>query len=171
MSEVRKLPPPEIINPKNDANQHSSEQQNKAKKKPRGRPFVKGSVANPGGRPKLPPEIKAVALMTKHEIAEIGSELLRENITHFENILLKKEDHSMLKVMMATAIVNTAKAGDPVMLDRILDRIVGKVTNEIHVQARVENTIEHRISAMSPEEIRTATAKAIQLMKDLDESK
>lgn len=39
--------------------------QNRKKLKPRGKPFAKGNRANPGGRPKLPPEIVEVRALAR----------------------------------------------------------------------------------------------------------
>jgi hypothetical protein len=40
------------------------------RKKPRGRPFQKGNSANPGGRPKLPEDVKHVREMARQFTAE-----------------------------------------------------------------------------------------------------
>lgn len=66
-----------------------------AKKPPRGRPFVKGQSGNPGGRPPVPVELKALA----NEVSAAGLEaikrmFLRPDLTPEQAVLLleKVED-------------------------------------------------------------------------------
>jgi len=95
--------------------------------------FKKGSCPNPGGRPKLDPEIKAIRQLTKDQFKELANLLLSGTFEDLQRILDKQET-TALTGWMVRVIVQGWEKGDYRTLDELLDRLIGKVPNELEVR-------------------------------------
>lgn len=93
------------------------------------RPFQKGQSGNPGGRAKEDPQVTMVKNLTKSELAEMGSLLLKGNKTELEKII-KDPGSSMLKIAVASVISKAINKGDMHSLDILLNRLIGKVKDQ-----------------------------------------
>ena len=117
---------------------------------PRGKPFPKGNKANPGGRPKQPPELKALRETSYKEFlqgmqkygqltrAEMAKELQDPSLTMFE--------------LMFGQIVASAAKGDKDARQTLLDRLWGKVKDKIEYTDVTEQERE-KIKRMSMNEL------------------
>ncbi len=114
--------------------------------KPRWQP---GVSANPGGRPKLPEHLKAIASLSQHEVTKIVSRYARMTRSELQ-AAAQSADTPMLEVAIASIFAQSAKNGDYSRLAFLLDRAIGKVpTVEI-----APDTISP-LAALSDEELLT----------------
>lgn len=95
--------------------------------KVRGRPFVKGQVANPGGRPKVVREVQELA--RKHTVSAINA-LAR----------IAKDPGAEHKDRIAAA-------------HEILDRGFGRAAQSIALDASVTTRVTHDLGALSDDEL------------------
>ncbi len=118
--------------------------------------FKKGQSGNPLGGKLADPEMRAIKRLTKQEIAEIGSLLLKRNIAGLQKIVANAKDpeskHSALKVWMATICIKGMQSGDAHKLDVLLNRLVGKVTENIQLTGADGGPIQSLTAAMTKEE-------------------
>lgn len=102
-----------------------------AKKMPNGKKFLPGNVANPHGRSGKNPEVTIVRRLTALELAEIGSDLLNENVEGLKEVVRKGEEPnsniSALKYILARALVKATGKDDLEIVERILNRVVGPI--------------------------------------------
>lgn len=106
-----------------------------------GRPFAKGKSGNPGGRPKLAPEIKEAARAYTVEAIETLAKVMRSG------------DTSQARAMAA---------------DRLLDRGWGKATQHIEAKVNVldqltpeqQLALEHALAAFPDDEAGSAAGTA-----------
>ncbi len=94
--------------------------------------FSKGNKANPHGRPKLTPEEQAIRKLTKAEVVEITSLILKGDRTELEG-LVKAMGTPIFQAMIASVSVKIIKTGDMDALDKLLNRLIGKVKEEVEV--------------------------------------
>ena len=90
--------------------------------------FKKGNCANPGGRPKISPELRKKAHLTKQTLINILNDLIHMDSDQLE-IKLKDPKATMLELAVGRIIQKAAKEGDTLRLNFLFDRIVGKVTD------------------------------------------
>lgn len=102
-----------------------------------GRPFPPGVSGNPGGRPKLPDDIKEARAMNQVEVARTLDRFL--NLTREQlRARLADSSASALDHLIGSIIVKGIHHGDQRRLDFLLDRIIGKVPTQ--VDARLEGS-------------------------------
>jgi hypothetical protein len=111
-----------------------------SKKTAPGRPFKPGESGNPGGRPKLPEDVKQAKLMNRIELTRLVNRLVRMK-RHELAELIKNPDASSMEIMIGTIIVKAAQQGDPTRLSFLLDRLVGKVKNETDLTVLPKPTV------------------------------
>lgn len=87
--------------------------------------FKKGQSGNPKGGSKRYAELKGLRRMGHREVAEVGT-LLLENKLGDLAALRDDTEASVLKVWMATLIVNSMQNSDHRTFQAVLDRVVGK---------------------------------------------
>lgn len=90
----------------------------------------KGQVLNPRGGQVHDKDIKALRNLTKDELKEVGSLILKNNVEALKAIG-KDPGASALKTMVASVVVRVIQKGDMYALDLLLDRLIGKVKEEI----------------------------------------
>ena len=98
--------------------------------------WKKGQSGNPGGRPKIPKDLKEAANKYNSEVIKgLLAQCLDKGVRELEEILKDKNnkviDHLIGRIALM-GIVN----GDPVRFNFILDRMIGKVKENIQVEVK-----------------------------------
>lgn len=100
---------------------------------PRGRPFVKGQSGNPGGKPPLSPELKAIKELTVDELKRTISKYFRLSKDQVNEIL---EDGNLPSIdhLIASTICVAIKNGDIARAEYLFMRSLGKVTEKLEIE-------------------------------------
>jgi hypothetical protein len=93
--------------------------------------FKKGKSGNPLGAKLHDPEMRMLKNLTKDEMVEIGSLVLKGSVNQLRAIA-KDPNCTALKCMIAAVAVRTISKGDPAALDVLLNRLIGKVKDEVN---------------------------------------
>ena len=93
--------------------------------------FKKGQTGNPDGARLHDPLVKAFKNLTKDEMMEIGTLVLKGSIDELKQVS-KNPKTTVLKAMLAAVAVRTISKGDPGALEVLLNRLIGKVRDDIH---------------------------------------
>lgn len=91
-------------------------------------PFKKGQSGNPGGRKRMPQEIKELTFLTKQRMIGVLNQFLYMTKDEIQ-AKLQDPNINMLEMAIGHIIAKAAKDGDPTRLNFVFDRIVGKVTD------------------------------------------
>lgn len=131
----------------------------------------KGEIRNPEGARSHNPELKRLRRLTKLELAEIGSALLKGNVREIEAIIEDSDlnpdsKHSAIKVWIAGIALRGIRQNEMGTLDGILDRLVGKVPDEIELSGKGGKPIEH--TTESDEERKLRFMKLREQLKETD---
>lgn len=94
------------------------------------KPFKKGQSGNPLGAAMHDPQVRALKALTKEEMIEVGSLVVKGSVEQLKEIA-KDPNASALKCMIAAVAVRTISKGDPQALEVLLNRLIGKVKEEI----------------------------------------
>lgn len=100
------------------------------KKASRGRPFPAGTSGNPGGRPKLPEELKHAKRITQIELERVLNEFLFLTTPEL-NERLSSSSATQIERIVGVLIERAAETGDHQRLGFLLDRLVGRVADRI----------------------------------------
>ena len=95
--------------------------------------FKKGVAANPGGRPKLSPELKAIKQLTTDELKRTISKYFRTTFEKLEEID-KNPKETGLNRLLVSSILRAIKEGDPYKAEALFQRCLGKITEKVEVQ-------------------------------------
>ncbi len=90
------------------------------------KPFKPGQCGNPKGRPKNPPELKAIQQMTKGQFSLLIHKLIDlkpEELSTFKG--------TVLEMAMASAMQSAIKSGDFSRIQGFVERLFGKVKDEV----------------------------------------
>jgi hypothetical protein len=101
----------------------------------KGRPWPKGVSGNPGGRKKLPEDIKAVRELNKLEMERLLNRFIYMKREELEAIKTNK-DTTLLELFVASVVSKGITMGDERRLNFLFDRLVG----------RVKESVEHSLS-------------------------
>lgn len=104
--------------------------------KPRTTTFKPGQSGNPGGRPKLSPELIKHRFMTRETAIRWMSEVVHATKDEL-NEVMNDPSTPALKLMMAAVIAKGVKFGDHQRLNFLLDRLIGKIPE---ATAAIEST-------------------------------
>jgi len=96
------------------------------------KPLKKGQVLNPDGARTHNKALQEVRRLTKEELAEVGSLIIRHNIDELRAIA-KNPKTTVLKAMCAALAIRVISRGDPSAYDALLNRLVGKVPEKINM--------------------------------------
>lgn len=99
---------------------------------PEGKRFQKGQSGNPGGRPKLPPELKAIKELTVEEVKRIFAKYARMSIPEIEKCALS-QDLPIFELVVASGLRRAFTYGDYKRLNFILDRTIGRIVDKTEV--------------------------------------
>lgn len=102
-------------------------------------PWKPGQTGNPGGRPKLPDEIKSIRKLSTKSFCELANILVCGTWDELEK-LAKSPNESAIKVKIAKSILSE----DYRTLDAILNRLIGKPADQVNVQMAVPTIIRMR---------------------------
>ncbi len=91
-------------------------------------PFKKGQSGNPGGRKRMPQEIKELTFLTKQRMIGVLNQFLYMTKDEIQ-AKLQDPNINMLEMAIGHIIAKAAKDGDQTRLNFVFDRIVGKVTD------------------------------------------
>jgi hypothetical protein len=110
------------------------------------KPFQKGNPGGPG-RPRNPPELMDLSLMTQGEF-----KLLMHRLINLRPEELSSFKGTILEMAVASIIQRAIKDGDPVRLQYFTDRLFGKVSDKLEISP---------INLMTPREKLEAAKQAI----------
>ncbi len=102
------------------------------RKMPEGKKFKPGVSGNPGGKPKIPEDIKQARKMTQIELERVINSLLfldREAL----QAKIKDPKTPMIEMIAASIMAQAAQKGDHTRLDFILQRMIGKVKDQVEI--------------------------------------
>ena len=106
--------------------------------------FKPGQSGNPGGRAKIPEDIKQARTMTNHQLMRRLTDFLQMDRDAVRAIA-QDPKAPMLDVIVASIVAKAATASDHQRLNFLFDRIVGKVTDKIEVNPFSEMSLEDLI--------------------------
>lgn len=138
----------------------------------KGRPFVKGQPsANPGGRPKLPPDVIQAAQLNVVEAKRILNRLINMTFNELKEFLGNPQN-SVHELMVARAIAEAIKNGDKSTVEWLYQRLIGKIpdTLDLNVTHSVHDKIiefqRKRQELMPAPEIKDVTPEIVDNKKD-----
>ncbi len=102
-------------------------------KKVVGKPFAKGTSGNPGGRVKLPEELRKARALNQQELERAVNKYLWLDRAALQDAV-KDPATPMLELMVASIMAQAAQKGDQQRLEFILQRLIGRVTDKIEVK-------------------------------------
>lgn len=106
--------------------------------------FKPGQSGNPGGRPKLPEDIREARKMNQLELERIVNKYLYTTVDAVD-AALKDPATPMMERMVAMVVSKAAEVGDHTRLDFILSRLIGRVKDQIEITT-VKPYIIHNIN-------------------------
>lgn len=99
-----------------------------------GRDFAPGQSGNPNGRPRLPPELKAIQALSPSYIKMIIAKFSRMTKGEMGSFLMQPPEQggpNMMEIMIGSIIAKAAQDGDYNRLNFLLDRAIGKVKEQV----------------------------------------
>ena len=99
----------------------------------------KGEVRNPRGGAANLNRLPALKRFTKVEVAAVFTELLNRTVDELEAIATDKQE-TILRGVVARALIRDKSKGDFVNTGRILDRILGRSDQPLNVNGNMVNT-------------------------------
>jgi hypothetical protein len=122
-------------------------------KKTGGRDIVQGQVLNPHGRPKESPEVKAIKIQSKEEVANLYWRVLN---TPYQHLLFELADpsKSLFEHNILRAIEEDIKRGSIYTIEKLTERTLGKPKEFIDLSALVASDKAIDLSKLSTEEIK-----------------
>lgn len=93
--------------------------------------WAKGQSGNPHGQPPHR-ELQAIRRLTRDQVAEIGSMLVRGEIDELKKVR-DNERESALRRTLAKAVIKAFDEGDMVKLELILVRVIGKPKDDVEI--------------------------------------
>lgn len=94
--------------------------------------FKKGQSGNPGGRPKLPGDVKEARNLTNAEVIRVLSAFLQLSPQDLRE-KMNAPDVTMLEGLIGSIMLKGIKEGSPAHLSFLFDRTVGKVKDQLEV--------------------------------------
>ena len=92
--------------------------------------FAKGQSGNPGGRTKMPPEVKEARKLNRQTM-----ELALNKFLHWETDklaeFLRDKTNPVLEMIIAKILLESMIKGDQIRLNFIFDRLIGKVSDKV----------------------------------------
>lgn len=105
----------------------------------------KGQVLNPGGRPKIPDDLKKIRKKYSKEVIQgMIAKCLDISVNKLEEIL-KNKDNKTVDHLIGRVVYMAVVKGDHTRLNFLLDRLIGKVTEKIEYEGKEEVIFRARI--------------------------
>lgn len=95
--------------------------------------FKPGQVGNPGGRPKLPEDIKEARKLNQNEVSRIINKYMNMEISAIKEDM-NKPGTKALEAMIGKIISEAHKFGDYSRVNFLFDRMIGKVTEKMEIK-------------------------------------
>lgn len=92
--------------------------------------FKPGESGNPGGRPKIEKELKAVTKLNQKSLAKVGRAFLSKDLSELETM---HESGNALERWISGVIIEGIEKRDVSSLNTLLPWVVGKVKDELEV--------------------------------------
>lgn len=92
--------------------------------------WPKGVSGNPGGRPKLPEELRLIKALSQNEVCRMISKYARMDMDTLE-AHLERRDIPVIDLAMCSIFKESVEKGDFTRLAFLLDRAIGKVKDII----------------------------------------
>lgn len=92
--------------------------------------FKKGSSGNPGGRPKLPADVKEAKNLTQNQMILILNHLMFMTDLQIKSILSDPKTNKFERIV-ARILEKADLHGDSTRLEFLLNRTIGKVTEKV----------------------------------------
>jgi len=99
---------------------------------PEGKRFQKGQSGNPGGKVKVPDDIKRARTLNQLELERVVNRYLYLT-SHELRERIQDPATPMMEMMVASIIAQAAQKGDQQRLEFILCRLIGKVKDQLEV--------------------------------------
>ncbi len=97
--------------------------------------FKKGQTGNPGGRPKIPDDIRKAANVTTEQFVKTASEFLLMDRTELTKVLQNPEA-SMIELLIGGILAKAVKDHDSTRAEWIIARTIGKAKDFSEVTIR-----------------------------------
>lgn len=134
--------------------------------------FKKGEVHNPLGAGAHNPLHRQVRKLTKQELAEVASVIIKSDLKGLTEIK-ENANHpaptkrpSVLQVWIASAAIKGINTGNFTTLNQILDRVIGKVKDEVEVSGPGGTSIA--VSRVTPEEREAEIKRLLEIRRAAD---
>ena len=101
--------------------------------------FKPGQSGNPGGRPKLPEDIKEARKLNKVEFERILNKYIHMTGPEIKAVM-KDPGTPALDMMILRLIRSAARIGSLATLDFVLDRLIGKVAEPVELSGSLSFT-------------------------------
>lgn len=115
-----------------------------------GKKFVKGQSGNPGGRPKVSPDLLNVKEVNSEELKRRISKHFRMNEAEI-NEVIKNPDTISLDLILASTIATSIKNGDIGKAEYLFNRTAGKVKDSVMVEH--DTTIREDLKNLTTDEL------------------
>lgn len=92
--------------------------------------WQKGQSGNPGGKPRLPEELKGINSLSQHEVTKLISKHARLPYQELKEFLLDAANPS-LELAIASVLEKGIEKGDFLRISFLLDRAIGRVKDII----------------------------------------
>ena len=99
---------------------------------PEGKRFKPGQSGNPGGKVKIPDDIKEARKLTQLDLERVINSLLYLTKEALQ-AKIKDPQTPMIEMIAASIMAQAAVKGDHMRLDFILQRMIGKVKDQLEV--------------------------------------
>jgi single-stranded DNA-specific DHH superfamily exonuclease len=109
-----------------------------------------GQSGNPGGKPKLPAELRAIASLTNQEINKYVAKYARMTKDQIDAATLNPNT-SVVELAIASIFMNAIRHGDANRLSFLLDRAIGKVP--VITETSEEKAARQAIQELSDQEL------------------
>jgi hypothetical protein len=104
--------------------------------------FKPGQSGNPGGKVKVPEDIKEARKLNQVELERIINKYLAMSRDEVK-AAIGAPSTPMMELMVASIVAQAAQKGDHQRLDFVLNRLVGKVKDQIEVKQVTPFVIRH----------------------------
>lgn len=94
--------------------------------------FKKGQSGNPGGKVKLPEDIKQARKLNQVELERIINKYLYMDRDAVKEAI-SSPSTPMMELMVASIVAQAAQKGDHARLEFVLQRMIGKVKDQLEV--------------------------------------
>ena len=103
--------------------------------------FEKGKSGNPGGRTKMPAEVKEARMLNRKTMELALNKFLTWKVSDLVDFVNDRSNPTM-EVIVAKILSEAIKRGDQIRLNFIFDRLIGKVKEEVQLHGAKPTIIQ-----------------------------